>query len=559
MSTPQKKRRTRKREAGFRTRFIFVAGGVMSGIGKGITVASTARILKDYGLRVSCVKIDPYLNVDAGTMNPTEHGEVFVTHDGMETDQDIGNYERFLDADILRANYMTQGQVYLSVIQRERALEYGGKCVEPYPHIMDEIRQRLERAARASRAEVLLVEVGGTVGEYQNALFLEAARIMKHTAPDRVLFMLVSYFPIPAMIGEMKTKPTQNAVRQMQAIGIQPDIIIARASQRLDGPRKEKVAVFCNVQARDIISAPDINSIYEVPVNFERDHLGRRILDKFGLQSRRGLSPAWRAFVRRIRTAVKPVRVGIVGKYFGTGDFVLADSYLSVIEAIKHAAWHVGRRADIVWLNAQQYESDIGSVRELDEMDAVIVPGGFGSRGVEGKIIAIRRCREKGIPFLGLCYGMQLATVEFARSVCGLRRAHTTEVMPTTPHPVIATMAEQESNIRNRDMGGSMRLGAFGCRLTPGSSSRALYGREVIAERHRHRYELNNAYRERLREKGLRIAGLNPQRDLVEIIELPDHPFFIGTQFHPEFLSRPLAAHPLFIGLLRAALVHTHR
>ena len=559
MTTPRNNRRAKSGEAGFRTRFVFVAGGVMSGIGKGITVASTARILADYGFRVSCVKIDPYLNVDAGTMNPTEHGEVFVTRDGMETDQDIGNYERFLDADILRTNYMTQGQVYLSVIQRERALQYGGKCVEPYPHILDEIRTRLERAARASRADILLVEVGGTVGEYQNALFLEAARLMKHTMPGRVLFMLVSYFPIPAMIGEMKTKPTQNAVRQMQAAGIQPDIIIARSSRPLDAPRKEKVAVFCNVQARDIISAPDIRSIYEVPVNFERDHLGRRLLEKFGLRSRRGLSPAWRGLVRRIRRAAKPVRIGIVGKYFGTGDFLLADSYLSVIEAIKHAAWHLGRSPDIVWLNAEQYEADPRSVRELDALDAVIVPGGFGSRGVEGKITAIRRCREQGIPFLGLCYGMQLATVEFARHVCGLRGAHTTEVAPATKHPVISTMEEQKAHIREGALGGTMRLGAFACRLADGSVARELYGRDVIEERHRHRYELNNAYRERLREKGLRIAGLNPERDLVEVVELPGHPFFVGTQFHPELTSRPLAPHPLFIGLLEAAVVHKRR
>lgn len=539
---------------GRRTRYIFVCGGVMSGIGKGVTVASTARILKDYGFRVSAVKIDPYLNVDAGTMNPTEHGEVFVTRDGMECDQDIGNYERFLDQDIPRTNYMTQGAVYLSVIQRERALEYGGKCVEPYPHVIHEVRLRLERAAREAKADVLLVEVGGTVGELQNALFLEAGRLMRHTMPGRVLFMLVSYFPIPAMIGEMKTKPTQTAVRQMQATGIQPDIIIARSSVPLDEPRKEKVAVFCNVGARDIISAPDISSIYDVPTNFERDHLGRRILEKFGLRVRRGLSPAWRAMVRRVHAASEPLKIGIVGKYFGTGDFVLSDSYLSVIESIKHAAWAENRSPEISWLNSERYERSARSLRELDGYDGIIVPGGFGARGIEGKIRAIRYVREHGIPFLGLCYGMQLATVEFARTVCGLRGAHTTEIHPGTRHPVIHTMAEQVNKIAERDMGGSMRLGAYECRLASDSTSRRLYGADVIAERHRHRYEFNNAYRERLREKGMRIAGLNPQRDLVEIIELPDHPYFIGTQFHPEFTSRPLTPHPLFLGLVRAAI-----
>lgn len=526
----------------------------MSGIGKGVTVASTARILKDYGLRVSCVKIDPYLNVDAGTMNPTEHGEVFVTDDGMETDQDIGNYERFLDADVLKVNYMTQGQVYLSVIQKERALAYKGKCVEPYPHILDEVRERLERAARANRADVLLVEIGGTVGEYQNALFLEAARLMKLQRPDRVLFALVSYFPVPAMLGEMKTKPTQNAVRQMQAMGVQPDIIIARSTVPLDKPRKEKVAVFCNVQSRDIISAPDIRSIYDVPGNFEKDHLGRRILQKFGLKPRRALGPEWRAMVRRMHSAKVPVRVGIVGKYFGTGDFTLSDSYLSVIEAIKHAAWLLNRKPEIHWLNAQEYERDQKAVVELERYDAVIVPGGFGARGVEGKIAAIRHCREKKIPYLGLCYGMQLATVEFARNVCGLRGAHTTEIDPATKHPIITTMAEQVSNIKDANLGGTMRLGAYDCRLAPESAARACYGIGTVSERHRHRYEFNNAYREKLSAHGLRVAGVNPERDLVEIVELPDHPFFVGTQFHPELTSRPLSPHPLFVGLLRAAI-----
>ena len=531
----------------------------MSGIGKGVTVAATARILKDYGFRVSAVKIDPYLNVDAGTMNPTEHGEVFVTKDGMECDQDIGNYERFLNQDIPRTNYMTQGQVYLSVIQRERALGYRGKCVEPYPHVLEEVMARLDHAAEQSNAEFLLVEIGGTVGEFQNALFLEAARLMKLRSPKDVLFMLVSYFPIPAMLGEMKTKPTQNAVRQMQAIGIQPDFIIARASVPLDKPRKEKVSVFCNVTPRDIISAPDIESIYDVPVNFEKDHLGRRILEKVGLKPRHHLSPAWRGMIRRMRSSHIPVRIGIVGKYFGTGDFMLSDSYLSVIESIRHAAWAIGRKPEIDWLNAEQYEKDAKSVRELDRYHAIIVPGGFGARGVEGKIIAIRYCREHNIPFLGLCYGMQLATVEFARNVCGMRGAHTTEVNPATKYPVISTMAEQVANISDGNMGGTMRLGSYECALDAESVSAKAYGTGVISERHRHRYEFNNAYRDRLTEYGLHIAGTNPQRDLVEIIELPKHPFFVGTQFHPELQGRPLSPHPLFVGLLTAASKRKHR
>ncbi len=541
------------------TRYIFVAGGVMSGIGKGVTVASTARILKDYGFRVSAVKIDPYLNIDAGTMNPTEHGEVFVTSDGMETDQDIGNYERFLDQDILKTNYMTQGQVFLSVIQRERALGYHGKCVEPYPHILEEVMHRLEHAAEQSDAEFLLVEIGGTVGELQNALFLEAARLMKLRAPHDVLFMLVSYFPIPAMLGEMKTKPTQNAVRQMQAIGIQPDFIIARSSVPLDRPRKEKVSLFCNVTPRDIISAPDIESIYDVPVNFEKDHLGRRILEKVGMKPRRHLSPAWRSMIHRMRTARIPIRIGIVGKYFGTGDFTLSDSYLSVIEAIRHAAWLSKRKPEIDWLNAEQYEKDPKSVRELERYHAVIVPGGFGARGVEGKITAIRYCRENKIPLLGLCYGMQLATIEYARNVCGLRGAHTTEVDARTKHPIIATMAEQVVHIEEGHLGGTMRLGAYSCALNTDSKSYQLYKKPMISERHRHRYEFNNIYRERLVEHGMMIAGVNPERNLVEIIELPNHPFFVGTQFHPELQGRPLSPHPLFRGLIEAGIARRPR
>lgn len=530
----------------------------MSGIGKGVTVAATARILKDYGFRVSAVKIDPYLNVDAGTMNPTEHGEVFVTDDGMECDQDIGNYERFLDQDIPKANYMTQGQVYLSVIERERALGYHGKCVEPYPHILEEVIARLDHAAKQSKAEFLLVEIGGTVGEFQNALFLEAARLMKIRAPNDVLFMLVSYFPIPAMLGEMKTKPTQNAVRQMQAIGIQPDFIIARSSVSLDAPRKEKLSVFCNVLPSDIISAPDIESIYDVPVNFEKDHLGRRILEKVGMKPRHHLSPAWRSMIRKMRAAKIPLRIGIVGKYFGTGNFMLSDSYLSVIESIRHAAWLIGRSPEIDWLNAEQYEKNPKSVKELDRYHAVIVPGGFGSRGVEGKITAIRHCREHAIPFLGLCYGMQLAAVEFARNVCGLRGAHTTEVDARTKHPIISTMAEQVANIHDGNMGATMRLGAYDCVLDPESRSAQLYGARVISERHRHRYEFNNAYREKLQEHGMVVAGVHPKGNLVEIIELPRHPFFVGVQFHPELKGRPLSPHPLFVGLLSAARTRKH-
>lgn len=534
----------------------------MSGIGKGVTVASTARILKNYGFKVTAVKIDPYLNVDAGTMNPIEHGEVFVTDDGLECDQDIGNYERFADANIDRENYMTTGLVYQAVINRERNLGYGGKCVQIIPHVTDEVKRRLLRVAKKSQADFVLVEIGGTVGEYENLLFLETGRIMKLEIPGRVLFMLVSYFPIPKMIGEMKTKPTQHAVRALNSAGIQPDFIIARSAVPLDDVRKQKVSIFCNMQARDIISAPDISSIYEVPVNFERDHLGKRILDKVGLKPREKNFRQWHNLVKKIHEAEVPIKIGIVGKYFGTGDFTLTDSYISVIEAIKHAAWSLNRKPEVTWLDAEGYEKQPVKLTELKDFDGIIVPGGFGQRGIEGKIMAINFVRENNIPFLGLCYGLQLAVVEFARHVCGLKEAHTTEIDPATKYPVIHTMAEQVRKIAEKNMGGSMRLGAYPCQLAKNSLSAKLYGTLLISERHRHRYEVNNQYRKILEQKGLLIAGHNPQHNLVEVIELPvqlvqgrpNHKFFVGSQFHPELKSRPLNPHPLFVGLIKAAI-----
>lgn len=536
------------------TRFIFVAGGVMSGIGKGITVASTGRILENYGFNVTAVKIDPYLNVDAGTMNPTEHGEVFVTEDGMESDQDLGNYERFLNKDILRDNYMTSGSLYRAVINRERNLKYGGKCVQIIPHITDEIEERLFKVAKKTKADFVLVEIGGTVGEYENLLFLETGRIMKLKMPGQILFMLVSYLPIPAMIGEMKTKPTQHAVRSMNYAGIQPDIIIARSSQPLDDVRKQKVSIFCNVAVQDVISAPDITSIYEVPANFEKDNLGNRILEKLDLKPRSKKAGQWNNLVKNIKTSLKPVRIGIVGKYFGTGDFTLADSYISVIEAIKHAAWSLKLKPEIVWLNAEIYEKTPAALEELKKLDGVIVPGGFGSRGVEGKILAINYVRNNNIPFLGLCYGLQLAVIEFARNVCGLD-AHTTEVNKNTLYPIITTMPDQIARIKEKDMGGSMRLGGYKCRLVKNSLSHKLYGKDLIFERHRHRYEVNNDYVKKLEAKGLKVAGINPERKLVEVIELPKNKFFVTTQFHPELKSRPLSPHPLFVGLIKSAII----
>ncbi len=535
-------------------KFIFIVGGVMSGVGKGAACASIGRILQGRGYGVTAIKIDPYINVDAGTMNPVEHGEVFVTADGDETDQDIGNYERFLDIDITSVNYMTTGRVYRTVIEKERNLEYGGKTVEVVPHVPEEVIRRIHAAQRRAKADFTMIEIGGTVGEYQNVLFLEAARMMKLEHPKDVMTILVSYLPIPSKTGEMKTKPTQYAVRTLNGAGIQPDMILARAERPLDAPRRRKLSVFCNVHEEDVISAPDVDTIYEIPVNFENEDLGGKILRKFGMRSRGRDMKEWRRFVGTIKNAGKPVRIGIVGKYFLTGSFTLADSYLSVIEALKHAAWKLGAKPQLEWLNAEEYENDPRKLKTLSSYDGILIPGGFGSRGVEGKIKAIKYCREKKIPYFGLCYGMQLATIEFARNVAGLRGANTNEVDQDTPHPVIHIMPEQAAIVRAKKFGGSMRLGEYPCVLAQSTVARRAYGAAEVKERHRHRYEVNNAYRERLREAGLIFAGTSPDGLLVEIIELKDHPFFVGTQFHPEFLSRPLRPHPLFLAFVKACM-----
>lgn len=548
-------------------KFIFVAGGVMSGIGKGVATSSIGAILKSRNFNVTAIKIDQYINVDAGTLNPVEHGEVFVTEDGAECDQDVGNYERFLDRDIYSANYITTGRVYQAVINRERNLGYGGKTVEVVPHIPEEVIRRITQVAKESKADFVMIEIGGTVGEYQNILFLEAARMMRLRRPKDILFVLVSYLPIPKMIGEMKTKPTQYAVRTLNSAGIQPDIILARAEVPIDEPRKRKISVACSVSREDVISAPDVESIYEVPINFEEENLGNRILSKFKMRSRgrRDLSQ-WKSLVKTIKGANSAVKIGVVGKYFETGDFVLSDSYLSVIEAIKHAAWAHNRKPDITWLNSDHYEKFPRAVSELKNYDGIIVPGGFGARGVEGKILTAKFCRENNIPYLGLCYGMQIATIEFARNVCGIKDAHSTEVKQKTPHPVIDILPEQKTNLQRKDFGATMRLGTYPCKLKAGTAAFRAYknsdfkkevknGDIVISERHRHRYELNNEYKKTLEDKGLVMSGVNPDRDLVEIIELPKHKFYLGTQFHPEFKSRPLRPHPLFSAFVKACLL----
>jgi len=535
-------------------KYIFVAGGVMSSIGKGITTASIAKILESKGFRVTAIKFDPYINIDAGTMNPIEHGEVFVTDDGTECDQDVGNYERFLDQNLSAANYATTGKVYLSVIQRERNLEYDGRCVEVVPDIPNEVIRRINIAAKTAKADFVLIEIGGTVGEYQNMLFLEAARMIKLRYPKNVVFALVGYLPVPEMVGEMKTKPTQNACKQLNAAGIQPDFIIGRSIRPLDDPRKEKISIFCNVEKHDVISAPDAESIYEVPLNFAAEKLGSRILSKFKMKARENNLAAWEKLAVTIKNAQTSVKIGIVGKYFESGRFTLMDSYISVIESIKHAAWYFNRQPAITWLSAGNYEKNAANLKELKKYDGIIIPGGFGNRGIEGKIKAIEYCRINNIPFLGLCLGMQLATIEFARHVCGLKQATSTEFNPKTTQPVIDLMPEQRELVKTKKMGATMRLGAYDCELKDNTKARAAYGKKMISERHRHRYELNNEYRKILEEKGLVISGINPQKDLVEIVELKNHPFFMASQFHPEFKSRPLRPHPLFREFIRASL-----
>src|SRR3989344_1721132 len=538
-------------------KYIFVVGGVMSGVGKGTAAASIGKLLTARGLSVNLVKIDPYLNVDAGTMNPTEHGEVFVLDSGLETDQDMGNYERFLGRDLGPEDYMTSGMVYKSVIERERNLGYGGRCVETVPHVRDEIVERLKQSAKIGKTDITVVEIGGTVGDFQNALYMDAARVMHLEHPDDVVFVMVSYLPVPGTLGEMKTKPTQNAVRDLNAYGVQPDIIIARSTHALDKKRKEKLAVSCSVQPDHIISAPDIESIYDVPLNFERDKLSEILLTDLGITGKQEPDlKEWKEFAGHAHNGREPVKIGIVGKYFDTGDFVLGDAYLSVIEAIKFSAYHLGVKPEIAWLNAKEYQNNPESISELSGYDGVIVPGGFGETGIEGKISAIRFARENKIPYFGLCYGMQLMTIEFARNVAGLDGAHTTEIDANTPYQVIAILPEQIEKLAKNDYGGTMRLGAYPCDLAQGTLAHSAYGKDSVSERHRHRYEVNPEYIEQLEKAGLVFSGRSPDGVLMEIAELPRemHPFMLGTQFHPELRARPLSPHPLFNAFIKAAI-----
>jgi len=537
-------------------KYIFIAGGVMSGVGKGVASASIGKILQSKGLEVTALKIDPYVNVDAGTMNPTEHGEVFVLDDGTECDQDMGNYERFLNKDLSGANYMTTGSVYLSVIKKERNLEYGGRQVEVVPRIPLEVIDRIDKAAEKAKADIAVVEIGGTVGEYENILFLEAVRMLKLKKPHDVVIVLVSFVPALGAGGtELKTKPTQHAVRSMNTVGLHPDFILGRAPVPLDEKRKHKIEFMCSIEPGNVISAPDVKNIYEVPINFEKDKLGDRILAKLGMRSSRRDLKDWRRLVAAMEGATKTVKIAVVGKYFGTGNFVLTDAYISVIEAIKHAGAYCKVRPEIHWLEAEHFEKKKENVRELAEYDGIIVPGGFGGRGIEGKLNAIRYAREHKIPYLGLCYGMQLAVVEFARNVLGLKSANTTEIDPETKHPVIDILPEQKKLMAEKSYGGTMRLGAWPAVLEKNTRAEKAYGKNKISERHRHRFEVNPSYIRQLEKGGMVFSGRSPDRRLMEVMELPHgtHPFFMGSQFHPELKSRPLNPHPLFREFMKSA------
>ncbi|HPS21679.1 MAG TPA: CTP synthase [Candidatus Paceibacterota bacterium] len=540
-------------------KYIFVVGGVISGVGKGVTSSSIGLILKNRGLNVTSIKIDPYINVDAGTMNPTEHGEVFVLKDGDETDQDMGNYERFLGTDLTRVNYMTTGRVYQTVIEKERNLEYKGKCVEVVPHIPLEVIRRIKEAQKKANADVVIIEIGGTIGEYQNMLFLEAARMMKIENPKDVFFVMVSFLPTPHTVGEMKTKPTQNAVRTLNASGVQPDILIARGKTPLDEKRKEKISVFCNVLPDRIISAPDVHSIYDIPVNFEKEKLSEKICAILGVTCRKPNEEAWKkwvTFANKVHKSTDTVKIAMIGKYFETGDFILSDSYLSVIEAIKYSAYAQNKKPILTWLNATDFEKDPSKLKELKNYDGIIVPGGFGSRGIEGIISAVKFARENKIPYFGLCYGMQMIVIEYARNILGLKDANTREIDPKSKHLVIDIMESQKEILNKNLYGGSMRLGEYKAILQNGTIAQKAYGQKEVLERHRHRYEVNPAYIKDLEAKGLVFSGRSPEGELMEIAELPKskHPFFLGTQFHPEFLARPLAPHPLFSAFIKACI-----
>ncbi len=533
----------------------------MSGVGKGIATSSIGAILQSKGFVVNLLKADPYLNVDAGTMNPVEHGEVFVLDSGLETDQDMGNYERFLNRSLAKDDYITSGMVYKHVIEAERALKYGGRCVEAIPHITDEIVRRFEKSAKVNKSDITVVEIGGTVGDFQNIMFMEAARIIKVIHPHDVAFVMVSYLPVPSRLGEMKSKPTQNAIRQLYTYGINTDIVIARSEVPMDQKRREKIAISCSLPVDQIISAPNIESVFDVPINFEKDNLSGILLKLLHLRKKKketGIKE-WVNFANKVKNTKEKINIAIVGKYFNTGDFVLTDAYVSVLEAIKYSSYKLGRKAVIHTVNSRDYEGENvknEKFKALNKFDGIIVPGGFGESGIEGKLAVIKYARENKIPYFGLCYGMQLMIIEYARNVLGLKDATTTEINPESKNLIIDIMLDQKKKLEECNYGGSMRLGAYPAHIERGTIAHGAYGKDLIQERHRHRYEVNPEYIKQLTEAGLVFSGKSPNGILMEIAELPRkvHPFFLGTQFHPEFLARPLSPHPLFTAFAKSCI-----
>ena len=526
-------------------KFVFVTGGVVSSIGKGIVAASLGRLLKSRGYSVSILKLDPYLNVDPGTMSPFQHGEVFVTEDGAETDLDLGHYERFTDTAMSRLNSVTTGSIYQSVINKERRGDYNGGTVQVIPHITGEIRERIHRVAANSGADVVITEIGGTVGDIESLPFLEAIREFRGDVGRHDLaYIHVTLLPFIGTSGELKTKPTQHSVKELRSIGIQPDVLVCRSDRDINPELKRKIGGFCGVPERAVIPSLDADSIYAVPLTLEEEGLCREVLDVLQLEDHDSDMAGWAQLVHQMRNPGPTVKVALVGKYVQ-----LNDAYLSVVEALRHACLAQNASLDLHWVCAEQIENE-GAESLLKGMDAVVVPGGFGNRGVDGKVAAIRWAREQRVPFLGLCLGMQTAVIEWARNQAGLTDASSAELDPDTQHAVIHLLPEQQDVV---DLGGTMRLGVYPCRIAEGSMAARLYDDQVVYERHRHRYEFNNAYRSLFLESGYRISGSSPDGRLVELIELPGHPFFTACQYHPEFLSRPGRPHPLFRGLIEAA------
>ncbi|OGK30173.1 CTP synthase [Candidatus Roizmanbacteria bacterium RIFCSPHIGHO2_02_FULL_43_11] len=551
-------------------KYIFVSGGVISGLGKGITAASVGLLLKNSGYRIVPIKCENYLNIDSGTINPIEHGDPFLCEDGLEADMDIGTYEKFLDQDMGHDNFMTLGQIYKTVIDRERRFEYNGEDVEAIPHVTDEILSRIERAVKNQKGDIAIIELGGTVGEYQNVLYYEAARILQFRKPGDVMHIHVSYIPYPRHLGEPKTKPAQLSIRTLNSMGIQADMLIARSSQPLDVRRRERLSLFCNLLPEDVLSSYDVDSVYKIPLILEEQGLSKRIQKKLRLRTHRPELKEWKRFIKTVKRPKKHhIRIAIVGKYFATGEYQLKDSYAALFDAIDHAAWKQNCDVHIDWIMSEKVEKT-GIRKQLHkDTHGIIVPIGWGERGVEGMIEAASFARTNKIPYLGLCYGMQLAAVAFARDVLGLKKANTEEVDPKSPDPVIHIMPPQKELLGRRAYGGTMRLGAWEAYIKKGTLADSAYkeylgylkpGKQLMSERHRHRYEFNDTYAKRFEKAGMTIAARSKIEGLAEIVELPisQHPFYIGIQGHPEYKSRPMRPHPLFLAFIKGCITAHH-